>query len=69
VIHNGRLMGIVEDPDSVTEEQMGLMMAGTCLEEFSPPSGDGSLGQEKEVTPLHEVQDSTEKKVQDGGVL
>jgi simple sugar transport system ATP-binding protein len=36
VIHNGRLMGLVEDPDSVTEEQLGLMMAGTCLEEFCP---------------------------------
>ena len=31
VIHNGKLMGLVEDPDSVTEEQLGLMMAGTCL--------------------------------------
>lgn len=51
VIHNGRLMGIVEDPDSVTEEQMGLMMAGTRLEEFSNPVGEGSDGQGKEVSP------------------
>jgi hypothetical protein len=44
-------MGIVEDPDSVTEEQMGLMMAGTRLEEFSNPVGEGSDGQGKEVSP------------------
>ena len=48
VMHNGRLMGLVEDPDSVTEEQLGLMMAGTCLEEFCPhgvetPSASGKV--------------------------
>lgn len=36
VIHNGKLMGMVEDPDRVTEEEMGLMMAGSLLDKFSP---------------------------------
>lgn len=36
VIHKGKLMGIVEDPDSASEEQLGLMMAGTSLAEFLP---------------------------------
>ncbi len=35
VIHDGKLMGLVEDPDRVTEEQMGLMMAGSPLLEFA----------------------------------
>jgi len=39
VIHNGRLMGIVEDPDHVTEEELGLMMAGNPIDRFS---GEGS---------------------------
>ena len=36
VIHNGKLMGVVEDPDLVTEEEMGLMMAGSPLDQFFP---------------------------------
>ncbi len=39
VIHKGKLMGIVEDPDSASEEQLGLMMAGTSLPEFIPDDG------------------------------
>ena len=45
VIHNGKLMGIVEDPDLVTEEEMGMMMAGTPLDQFSsqaPENGQRS---------------------------
>ena len=49
VIHNGRLMGLVEDPDSVTEEQLGLMMAGTCLEEFRPHSAEAPFAPGKVV--------------------
>lgn len=43
VIHNGRMMGIVEEPDHVTEEEMGLMMAGTPLQKFSPQALENGL--------------------------
>jgi simple sugar transport system ATP-binding protein len=33
VIHQGRLMGITEDPRALDEEDLGLLMAGTLLEE------------------------------------
>ena len=36
VIHNGELMGLVENPDRVSEEQMGIMMLGSRLDEFAP---------------------------------
>jgi ABC-type uncharacterized transport systems, ATPase components len=28
VIHKGEIMGVVDDPRGVTEEELGLMMAG-----------------------------------------
>lgn len=34
VIYGGRIMGIVDDVDSVTEEELGLLMAGTVLERY-----------------------------------
>lgn len=46
VIHNGKLMGMVEDPDRVTEEDMGLMMAGNPLDKFSPQT----IGASQEVS-------------------
>lgn len=36
VIYQGRLMGLIEKPDRVTGEQLGLMMAGTSLPEYDP---------------------------------
>ncbi len=33
VIHQGRIMGITEDPRALDEEELGLLMAGTPLEE------------------------------------
>jgi simple sugar transport system ATP-binding protein len=42
VIYGGRLMGIVDDVDAITEEELGLMMAGTVLERYrveAVPSG------------------------------
>ncbi|MDO9508193.1 MAG: ABC transporter ATP-binding protein [Thermovirgaceae bacterium] len=57
VIHNGRLMGLVENPDRVTEEQMGLMMAGTRLDEFSPQDHESGKSPGKAVPENHEIQD------------
>lgn len=34
VIYGGRLIGIVDDVDAITEEELGLMMAGTVLERY-----------------------------------
>jgi len=34
VIHGGKFVGMVNDPDKVTEEELGLMMAGTELEKY-----------------------------------
>jgi len=34
VIHGGEIVGIVDNPDKVTEEELGLMMAGTKLEKY-----------------------------------
>ncbi len=42
VIYGGRIMGIVDDVDAITEEELGLMMAGTVLERYrgkAVPSG------------------------------
>ncbi len=39
VIHKGEIMGVVDDPSVITEEDLGLMMAGTPL----GTAGKGSL--------------------------
>lgn len=39
VIYGGSLTGVIEDVDAVTEEELGLMMAGTVLQRYSPPAG------------------------------
>jgi simple sugar transport system ATP-binding protein len=36
VIYGGKLTGVIDDTDAVTEEEMGLMMAGTTLGRYSP---------------------------------
>ena len=36
VIYSGKLTGVIDDTDAVTEEEMGLMMAGTTLGRYSP---------------------------------
>jgi simple sugar transport system ATP-binding protein len=41
VIHKGEIMGIVEDPREVTEEDLGLMMAGVRIEEAVGRRGNG----------------------------
>ncbi|HPD97169.1 MAG TPA: ABC transporter ATP-binding protein [Synergistales bacterium] len=50
VIHDGKLMGLVEHPDTVSEEQMGLMMAGSPLEEFEVPPDSERESTGKAVT-------------------
>jgi hypothetical protein len=43
-------MGLVEHPDTVSEEQMGLMMAGSPLEEFEVPPDSERESTGKAVT-------------------